>query len=88
MKRSQNIITMHYLSYEHHLNCNNLKLVSFENKVVLLTEVLKSIVQWVNKSDHIDESAVRSMVNNHVDEIFNKFKKKEQPTNKKEEEND
>ena len=76
MKRSQNIITMHYLSYEHHLNCNNLKLVSFENKVVLLTEVLKSIVQWVNKSDHIDESAVRSMVNNHVDEIFNKFKKK------------
>ena len=89
MKKPKNIITMSYEQYEYCLNFDNLQLLNFQNKFKLLTEVLKSIVQWVNKSDHIDESAVRSMVNNHVDEIFNNYlKKKEQPTNKKEEEND
>ena len=74
MKRSKNIITMSYQSYENHLNCDNLKLVCFKNKVILLTEVLKSIAQVMSKSDHYDESAVRSMIDNHVDEIFKNLK--------------
>ena len=74
MKRSKNIITMSEQSYEDHLNCNNLQLLHFQNKFKLLTEVLKSIAQVMSKSDHYDESAVRSMIDNHVDEIFKNLK--------------
>ena len=73
MKKPKNIITMSYVSYDWHLNCNNLQLLHFKNKFKLLTEVLKSIAQEMDKEKHY-ESVVPSMVDNLVDEIFNKFK--------------
>ena len=74
MKKPKNIITMSYESFAYHLNCNNLQLLNFQNKFKLLTEVLKSIAKEIDKSEH-NASVVPSMVDNHVDEIFNKFKR-------------